>query len=329
MPRPLSERRLASPSRPARGAAVFLALAGLAAPHLAGAQCVLVRERDGSAYTPHIAIHFGDPADVPAHIQSSASLDKRESSLCVPLYAYDLWEGADEVELSLHTPQAPLGFDLGADISSVTMSRQSDATGVTTSLTLVPMHTLCGPVPLGCLRLPMSGLPQSFAIQVEENRLTGHRAVRTPQGEWRPAAIDEGGGRVGTPGTHPSEVCELNRPVTDLQAHPGDRPGELDVSWTSGSGSFTLLRYRTDGRFPSDPWDGETLALLPATVTRYTQAFAVPGQVHVTAWSVTRGSHGYLYATSDIECGSLASSKVHLPVSVTPAEWQQVKSLYR
>ena len=329
MPRPLSERRLASPSRHARGAAAILALAGLVASHAARAQCVLVAERGGSSYTPHIAIHFGDPADVPAHIQNSAPLDKRETSLCVPIYAYDLWEGADAVELSLHTPRAPLGFDLGADISSVTMSRETDASGVTTSLTLTPRHTLCGPVQLGCLLLPLSGLPQTFEIGIEENLLTGHRAVRTPQGEWRAAAVDEGGGRVGTSITRPSDMCELNRAVADLQARPGEGPGQLDLSWTMGSGSFTLLRYRMDGRYPSDPWDGELLAFLPAPLSRYTRAFALPGQVHVTAWSVTRGSHGYLYAASDVECGSIATSKVHLPVSVESTRWQQVKSLYR
>ena len=313
---------------PVRDAAL-LALVVLLAPVAPRAQCVLVRERGGAAYTPHVVIHFGDPAGVPGDLQPASSIDRTQPSLCVPIYAYDLWEGANLVEFALHTPLAPAGFEPGPGIAGLQMELAPDSSGVTTSLRLTPPSTQCGPMLLGCLRLPTAALPSSFLVEVVANQTSGRLALRTPAGEWRTASVDEGGGHIGGNTSHAHNVCVTNRAVRDLAATVIDRTGIVDLSWTSGSGGFTLVRYRLDGRYPTDPWDGELMAFLPSSIRRYSHLFGVPGDLHIAAWSVTRGAHGYLYAASHIECGSLATVSVHMPIAVLEQPWHGIKSLYR
>lgn len=299
------------------------------APGVAAAQCVVVRERGGPLYASHLALHFGDAEDVPRNVQCATPLDKDLPSFCVPLYAYNLWEGADTFEIALRTPQPPAGFDRGPGIMGVEMTVSQETGSAVTSLRLTSPAPLCGPALLGCLRLPTSMLPDAFTIEVVEHRGTGRRAVRASGGAWRPLSIDAGGARVGTAAACPSSACGSNTPIRDLRAVSGGRPGRIDLSWSNGSGNFTLLRYRADGRFPSDPWDGEFLAFLPSSVTRSTHLLSAPGNVRIAAWSVTRGPYGQIYAASHVECGALATVFVHLPVAAASRTWGQVKVLYR
>jgi hypothetical protein len=304
-------------------------LGAILAPGVAPAQCVVVRERGGPMYASHLALHFGDAEDVPSNLQCATSLDKDLPSLCVPIYAYHLWEGADTFEIALRTPGPPAGFDRGPSIMGVEMSVRQEAGSAVTSLRLTSPAPVCGPALLGCLRLPTATLPDDFKIEVVEHRGTGRRAARGAGGTWHPFSIDAGGARVGIAAACPSNACGSNTPIRDLRAVPGGRPGMIDVSWRNGSGSFTLLRYRADGRFPADPWDGDFLAFLPSSVTRSTHLLGVPGNVRIAAWSVTRGPFGQLFAVSDLECGALATVFVHLPVAAAPRTWGQVKTLYR
>jgi hypothetical protein len=117
--------------------------------------------------------------------------------------------------------------------------------------------------------------------------------------------------------------------VTELTAQPGDETGVLHLAWRSGSGHFTLLCARDDGRYPSHPWDGQFLALLPADIQDYTHRFSNSGTVYLAAWSVTRGPFGSLHTTSTLECGALVSARVDLPVGISPRSWGQVKTLFR
>jgi len=295
----------------------------------AAAQCILVRERGGLLYAPHFVLHFGDASAVPRHLQSSTALDKDLPTFFVPIYAYNLWEGAQAFELSLRTPVAPLGFDRGPDITSVDLNVTLQSDGAVTSLHLEAGAPLCGPVYLGSLRLPAASLPTTFRVALGRSLASDRCAARTADGAWRAAAADDGGARI-APGTLTTlGACGLEAPVQALRAVPGERTGLIDLSWTSGSGNFTLLRYRTDGRYPTDPWDGELLAFLPASVTHLADSFEVPGTMRIAAWSITRGPFGNYYTASNVECGSLASITVQLPVGVTARGWGQVKSLFR
>jgi hypothetical protein len=318
------------PVRSARGRfAVAFAFATVAHAAAAGAQCVLVRERDGALYVPHLALHFGAATDVPRNVLCASPLDKGAGSFCVPVYAYDLWEGADRFEFSVTTPASPLGFERGPAIASYEMSVQDDPTGVVTSLRLYAAKKECGPLLLGCLRLPTHDLPNAFAIPVEPHRATGRRAVRAANGDWRALAVDAGGARIGAGASCPTNECELAVAIDDLRAVPGERPGLIDVSWVPGSAPFTMLRYRTDGRYPSDPWDGDLLAYVPSSILSTTVLTPHSGTLHIAAWSIARGGFGQLLAASSMECGSLASVTVHLPVGVAMRHWTQVKALYR
>jgi hypothetical protein len=299
----------------------------LAAP--AAAQCVLVRERNAPDFAPHIALHFGTPAEVPVAIQCATSLDKNLPTLCIPIYAYNLREGARGFEFAIRTPRAPIGFDRGEAIVLLELRIDEGPEGATTSLRLSADRAVCGPALIGCLRLPTADLPENFGITMMDHTMAGRCAVQSPDGTWHEASVDRGGAWVGSGAQCPGEPCGANTPIDDLRVAHGTRPGVLSLSWRNGSGSFTLLRYRTDGRAPADPWDGELLAFLPSTVTQYSYSLSVPGDVRIAAWSITRGPFGIYHAASSLECGALASILVQLPVAVAPTDWARVKTLYR
>jgi hypothetical protein len=309
-------------------AALAMALP-LATVHEAVAQCILVQERGGPEYAPHFVLHFGEAGDVPLHIACSTSLDKELPTLCVPIYAYNLWEGAEAFEFALRTPVSPVGFDRSAAITNVEMSVSPETSGALTSLKLTANEPLCGPAFLGCLRLPTANMPESFVITFAPHLASDRCAARTASGEWRKAVLDGVGARVGVGLLCPVDGCGTHTPVLDLRAITGERANMIELSWTSGSGPYTLLRCRADGRYPKDPWDGDLVTFVPSSATHYLQIAATAGQMRFAAWSVTRGPFGNYYAGSSTECGSLASILVQLPVGVEPRAWTQVKSLYR
>ena len=188
---------------------------------------------------------------------------------------------------------------------------------------------VCGPALLGCLRLPTQGLPEQFIIDVLPNPGSGHRGARSHDGAWREAFIDEGGAYIGVEPECDSSLNAIEDPVRDLDVESGILAGTIALSWTSGSGAYTMLRYRYDGKYPSDPWDGELLALLPSSIQQDTHVFHFPGEMRITAWSVDLDATGQVHTASSIECGSLATSTVHAPVGVETRGWGRVKALYR
>lgn len=293
----------------------------------AHADCVVVAER-APKYAPHVALHFGAAEDVPSDLQSCSPYVKTLPSFSIPIYAYNLGEGADAFDLALRLPRAPLGFDPGPAIVRATLGITTGGTGVLAGLRLESVAPVCGPVHLGSLRLATSDLPDDFRVAVESHPETSQCAVRDAGGAWRPLVVDAGGALVGQGASCPG-ACAANNAISDLAAVPGSQPGVLELHWTSGSGTDTIVSFRTDGRYPADPWDGELIAIVPSEVSSYPHRFDRAGAVHIAAWSVTRSASGSLDAASNIECGALASAYVHLPVGVSPRSWGQVKTTYR
>jgi hypothetical protein len=295
----------------------------------ARADCLLVRERERVDLVPHLALHFGDPADVPLHIQCSTSRDKNASSLCVPIYAYNLGEGVGGFRFALQTPVPPVGFERGPGILVADMNVDTATGAAITSFDLTAAAPVCGPAFLGCLRLPTAELPESFQIVMAELHSRDTCAARTLSGEWHAATLDHGGAFVGSGGSCAADGCAPNAPIADLRATQSGRAGLIELSWTRGTGTYTLLRYRTDGRYPIDPWDGEPLAFVPSTVTRCSFSMPLPGIVRIAGWSISRTAHGDFSSASSLECGSLTSITIQLPVAATPTLWSAMKTLYR
>jgi hypothetical protein len=306
---------------------VTMGLAAILATN-ARAQCVLLQERQGPEYTPHISVHFGDLSELPGRVRCSTSIEERSGYWCIPVYAWNLWDDARNVEFAIRTPTEPTGFDRGPQISGVQMYFKTDETGTTTSFDLSSDEPLCGPTLLGCLRLSAAELPESFSISLGEHSLTQRKAVQGSSGNWRTFSV-HGEGTVGGTGSCSEDACSINQPIANLNLRNGDSRGLIDLSWTPGSGTFTLLRYRLDGRYPTDPWDGEVLAFLPSNIQNLSTRVDFTGAVHVTAWSVTRGANGRLLDSSNIECGSVSSLMVHQPIAVETTQWHQMKTLYR
>jgi hypothetical protein len=293
------------------------------------ADCLLVRERELTYPIPHLALHFGDAADVPLHIQCSTSLDKNLPSLCVPIYAYNLGEGVSGFQFALNTPTPPTGFDRGPEITVLQMNVDTLSGTAITSFDLTTSAPICGPAFLGCIRLATAGLPESFQITMVEHHASILCAARTVAGEWRTATMDHGGAFIGPGSQCGDDLCHSNGPITNLRATQGARASIIDLSWRSGTGNYTLLRYRTDGHYPVDPWDGEPLGFLPSDITHYTYSTPLPGDVRIAAWSISRTAHGDYSSASNLECGSLTSITIQLPVAVVPSQWGSMKNLYR
>lgn len=319
--------RTQTPGRFCVVVATALGLVGATADSGSG-DCIVVHERTPQ-YTPHVAIHFGPPADVPRDIRCATTIDRNADTFCVPLYAYNLWDGVSAFELALRLPVAPLAFDADPAIASSTVEISPGANGIAVGLRLLANAPLCGPVRLGCARFATAELPDVFAIDVEAHPVTNRRAACDPRGNWRSLAVDAGGAHIGLDTECPRGPCAAEAPVTALAASSGDEPGVLEFEWQSGSGSYTLFCVRTDGRYPADPWDGRFLALLPSDVRSYTHRFEETGTVHVAAWSVTRGAFGALHATSNMECGGLVSALVDMPIGIATRSWGDVKALFR
>src|SRR5262245_2421319 len=86
--------------------------------------CIIVQERSPQ-YAAHGAMHFGSADDVPGLLQCSSPLDKSQPTFAIPIYAYNLREGADAFELALRLPRAPLGFDPGPGILIAAITAES------------------------------------------------------------------------------------------------------------------------------------------------------------------------------------------------------------
>jgi hypothetical protein len=295
----------------------------------ARARCFFEHDHSGSGYAPCFVVHFADPSELPLRVACSTTPDPSRPELCIPVYAYDLWDGADAFEFSISTPEPPLGFDPGPgiELSKIKIDMAPDV--AVTSLQLGSHDTVCGPIFLGCLRLPTPKLPASFAIGLGPDVSTGRCAAHAKDGGWRASTIDPAAAHVGAGLECPPEACTTNTPITGLVSYQGEGAGLIHFEWTSGSGSYTMLRFRTDGRYPADPWDGELLALLPSDVTRFTHGSHVPGEMRVSAWSVSYGPQGNLRAASGIDCGALTSIVVQLPVGTASSSWSGMKTLYR
>jgi hypothetical protein len=264
-----------------------------------------VRERGGPSYTPHFVLHFGDPSELPLRVQCAAPLDKSLSSMSIPIYTYELREGARAFDFALRAPGRTEGFDPAPGIRILDIRTETNETETITSLRLTSDTMLCGPSLLGSLRLATAGLPDAFRVTMSANSATGRCAVLAADGEWHPATLDRGGARVGLGLSCPEDRCVANSPIDDLEVAPGERTGLVDLSWRRGSGNYTM------------------------TTDRITHLVTIPGDLRIAAWSITRGSFGSLFAASSVECGALASIHVELPVATAPSSWTQVKTLYR
>lgn len=303
-------------------------LAGASVAGRATADCIIVHERAPS-YMPRIAVHFGPESDVPGAVQCATAIDPGAATFCVPIYAYNLRDGATDFEFAVRLPSAPLEFIADPAFDEVTLTVSAGTQGVVAGLRLVSSVLACGPRRLGCLLLATADLPGDFQIFVDTHPETARRAVRDARGTWHSLVVESGGARVGEGAACPRGPCSDETPVTELVAEHGGEAGALDLRWRSGSGHFTLLCARNDGRYPNDPWDGQFIALLPADIQEYTHRFSNSGTVYLAAWSVTRGPFGSLLATSTMECGALVSARVDLPVGISQRSWGQVKTLFR
>jgi len=296
---------------------------------VARAECLLVQERELTYPIPHLALHFGDPADVPLNIRCSTTVDENLPTLAVPIYAYNLGEGVSGFQFALRTPSAPTGFDRGPGVTLVQMNVDSSGDAFVTSFDLATSTPICGPALLGRVRLSTAALPESFQITMVDQPATVRCAARTLSGEWRSVSMDHGGAFVGPGSRCADDLCPSNIPITELRATQGERASIIDLDWVNGTGNYTLLRYRTDGRYPVDPWDGEPMAFVPSNITRYQYSTPLPGDVRIAAWSISRTPHGDFSSASSLECGSVASIVIELPVTTSPSQWGSMKNLYR
>ena len=285
------------------GASLFLGLALTGAD--AGAQCILVRERGGPEYAPHFVLHFGDADGVPRDIRCSTSLDKEKPTFDVPIYAYNLWEGADAFDLAVRTPLPPVAFDPGAGIDGFEMDVHTEASARRQPALDRIARSVAGLSRQSALRLRR--LPESCQLLLSDNR--GRAGRRRRRGSWRAAIADGGGAHVAqTRLVRPHRVASKRRPRPRGRARRRRRTHES--SWRERLWQLHAPAHRTDGR-TSDRGTASCSLSYPRQ-RRISAAVRLASRAVDHRWSVTRGPLGDLMAPP-IECGSLASVSVQIP----------------
>lgn len=105
----------------------------------------------------------------------------------------------------------------------------------------------------------------------------------------------------------------------------------IELGWTAGDGNYTMIRYRSDGIFPTSIYDGQRLVLMPTVEgQRYSTTHPYPNTTRYwyTIFNVTKVS-GVIVRGSQIEKGSFVAASVDESVPNEPVTWGAVKGLYR
>src|SRR5262245_53992437 len=190
----------------------------LASAAVTHATCIIVQERTPH-YAPHVVLHFGADADVPTDLQCAGRIDDGAETFAIPIYAYNLWSGADAFDLALTLPAARTGFDPGPAIVHAGLDLAPARTGgILVGLHLETAGPVCGPVLLGKLRVATADLTDDLFVSVDPHPTSGLLAARDADKIWHPVVVDAGGARVGHGATCPRAPCAPHKPIRDLTA---------------------------------------------------------------------------------------------------------------
>ena len=317
---------------------LLLSLAQISAATPLNAQCygslALSPDFFGYDYLVRICIHFGDISTIPHDILCGTVMPAGGRPVEFPIYAYNLHDGVDYLEFSLESNDSLTLFVPSNDFQIVSSAVEKEGGLYRLNLQLETAWPVCGPVFVGTAEVETVSGADPIWVDLVPNRETGEMSARDRYGNRHFLFSPKHGGYAGSDYLYTCQepICpEPNLPVEDFDAVTG--PGcSIKVSWISGSGNRTMVRYRLD-RYPEGYADGALLCDLssdPGEELFYYHNGMPQGQlIYYTAFSLTRDGGGSITLDSFVECAAMDTVRSSCVIAVEESSWSEIKSLYR
>ncbi len=285
-------------------------------------------------YLVRLAVHFGDAASIPTDITCSRSMLPSELVIDVPLWAYNLHEGAGYLEFSIVSNESIAVFVPDNCWSVVGSYRCRSGTEYRLDLALQACGTSCGPVRIGYAQVIRIKESDPIWIDLRPNSQTSKMIAIDGYGKSHNVFSPQHGGFIGQNYLYTCQepICEEpNTSVADFVAMQG-QGCSVKLAWEAGSGNRTMIRYRTD-RYPTGTEDGLLAIEVPSFPgeSQYYFHTGIPGAatLYYKAFSLTRDAGDYITRNSFVECASVDTVQVKCEIGVKPASWGSIKSLFR
>lgn len=285
-------------------------------------------------YLVRLAVHFGDAASIPTDVICSRSMLPSELVLDVPLWAYNLHEGAGYLEFSVVSNESIAVFVPDNCWSVVGSCRCSSGTEYRLDLALQACGTSCGPVRIGYAQVVRVKGSDPVWIDLRPNSQTGKMIAIDGYGKSHNAFSPRHGGFIGQNYLYTCQepICEEpNTSAVDFVAMQG-QGCSVKLTWVAGSGNRTMIRYRTD-RYPTGTEDGLLAVEVPSSPAESQYYFHTgisnAATLYYKAFSLTRDSGDFITRSSFVECASVDTVKVKCEIGVETTSWGAIKSLYK
>jgi hypothetical protein len=285
-------------------------------------------------YLVRLAVHFGDASSIPDGIVCSRSMLPSEMTIEVPIWAYNLHEGAQYFEFSIASNESLTVFVPDNCLTVVASCRCRCGNSYRLDLALQACSTECGPLRLGYAEIVRVNESDPVWIDLRPNSQTGKMFAMDGYGKSHNMFSPQHGGFVGQRYLYACQepICEEpNAAVTGLGGEEGSGCS-VRLWWTAGSGNRTMIRYRTD-RYPTGTDDGTLVVDMPGTPGESQQYFHtdIPtgGTLYYKAFSLTRDAGDNVVRSSFVECGAVTVVEVSCEIATRPATWGTIKSLFK
>jgi hypothetical protein len=281
-----------------------------------------------------LAVHFGDEASIPSDIVCSRSMLSSEYSLDVPIWAYNLHEGARYFEFSIASNESLAVFVPDNCFSIVASCRYQCEAYYRLDLAIQACEPKCGPLRLGTVQVFRVAGCDPVWIDLRPNSQTGEMLAIDAYNRSHNMFSPQHGGFIGLNYLYACQppICEEpNAPVTDFVAERG--PGcSVKLTWIAGSGNRTMIRYRTD-QYPTGISDGELAVEVPSTPGEsqyfYHTEITSPATFYYKAFSLTRDAGDLITRDSFVECASVDTVTIKCEIAVQPVTWGAIKDYFK
>ncbi|MFA4947459.1 MAG: hypothetical protein WC674_02990 [Candidatus Krumholzibacteriia bacterium] len=285
-------------------------------------------------YLVRLAVHFGDASSIPTDIVCSRSMLSSELVIDVPLWAYNLHEGAGYLEFSVVSNESIAVFIPDNCWSVVASSRYSSGNDYCLDLALQACESSCGPVRIGYAQVVRVKGSDPVWIDLRPNSQTGKMIAIDDYGKSHNVFSPQHGGFLGQNYLYACQqpICEEpNMSVIDFVAQQG-QGCSVKLTWVAGSGNRTMIRYRTD-RYPTGTDDGLLAIEVPSAPgeSRYYFHTGIPSvaTLYYKAFSLTRDAGDLITRSSFVECASVDTVQVKCEIGVETTSWGSIKSLFK
>ena len=281
-----------------------------------------------------LAVHFGDASSIPSDIICGRSMLPSELAIDVPIWAYNLHEGAEYFEFSIVSNESLAVFVPDNCISVVGSCRCQCGNDYRLDLALQACEPKCGPVRIGWAQIVRVRQSDPVWVDLRPNSQTGKMFTMDAYGKSHNMFSPQHGAYIGQKYLYSCQepICEEpNTPVSGLVAEEGSGCS-VKLMWTAGSGNRTMIRFRTD-RYPTGTSDGDLAVEVPSTPVEsqffFHTGIPSPATLYYKAFSLTRDAGGLITRDSFVECGSAGVVEVKCEIATRESSWGAIKNLFK